>query len=66
MRKLLLFLSFLFLLSAVSVTTSSCSRKTGCPANELDAKTDRKGNLSTKRGKSGLFPKKMKKKMKVN
>ncbi|MCH2082872.1 MAG: hypothetical protein MK226_10820 [Saprospiraceae bacterium] len=66
MRKLLIALCWMFLFSAITVNTSSCSRKTGCPANELDVKTDRKGRMSTKRGKSGLFPKRMKKKMKVN
>ena len=44
-----------------TVTTSSCNRGTGCPAQEnLRAKTNRKGDLSTKRGQSALFPKKMK------
>lgn len=47
------------------VGNSSCSRKSGCPAYEhATVKANRKGELPTKGGKSGLFPKKMKRKMK--
>ncbi len=56
-----LFISLLFLF-AFFTALSSCSRKTGCPANEsLHAKTNRKGDLSTQRGSTQLFPKKMRK-----
>jgi len=52
----------LFLLT--SVGSSSCSRKSGCPAYEsLHAKKNRKGELKTKKGKSELFSKKARKKM---
>lgn len=57
---------FFFLLSVIVVGggTSSCSRKTGCPANEnVHVKPNRKGELPTKGGSSSLFPKKMQKKM---
>ena len=53
----------LFLLA--SSLSFSCSRKSGCPAYEnVHAKPDRKGNLSTKGGSSNLFPKKMRNSMK--
>jgi len=53
------FCAFLFL------TTSSCQRKSGCESAEKisQAHLDKKGNLSTKRGSSNLFSKKMRKKM---
>ena len=60
--KLLLLCSSLLL---VLPFVSSCSKKTGCPVNETVGKTtNRKGELSTKRGKSNLFPKSMRKKKK--
>ena len=45
----------------VSLFLPACSsNKTGCPVNEnVHAKTDKKGNMSTSRGKSNLFPKNM-------
>jgi len=57
---------FLALFLVFSGLFSACnSNKTGCPINEsTHVKTDRKGNLSTKRGKTSLFPKNMKKKKK--
>ncbi|MFT5385375.1 MAG: hypothetical protein ACI8VT_003245 [Saprospiraceae bacterium] len=60
--KYLFFASILLISGAIS----SCgSNKTGCPVNEsVHTKSDRKGNLSTKRGKSSLFPKNMTKKKK--
>lgn len=46
--------------SAASFT--GCSKKSGCPMNEtVHSKTDKKGEYSTKRGKSNLFPKGMRK-----
>ncbi|MCI5083441.1 MAG: hypothetical protein MRY78_17210 [Saprospiraceae bacterium] len=66
MRKLLIILSAVLLFASITVSTTSCNRGTGCPTNELDVKTDRKGRMSTKKGNSSLFPKKMKKKMRVN
>lgn len=45
--------------------TSSCSKKTGCPINEkTQVKTTRKGLLPNKGGKSNLFDKKTRKKIK--
>ncbi len=39
---------------------AGCSRKSGCPAYEsVHTPTNRKGELSNKRGKSAVFPKKM-------
>lgn len=55
----LLFMAFLGLFF---ISTSSCNRKTGCPVNErAHVKPDKKGQLPTKRGKSNLFPKDMRK-----
>ena len=62
-RYLVAFLLFVCL-GLFSVGTSSCSRKSGCPAYETTtAKTNRKGELSTKSGSSNLFSKKMRRKM---
>lgn len=41
----------------------SCNRGTGCPSEEAHTKTDKKG-MPTSKAKSGLFDKKMTKKMK--
>jgi hypothetical protein len=47
--------------------TSCSGPKTGCPINEkAKVKTNRKGELSRKKGKSSLFPKKVRKKMKTH
>ena len=58
-----------FLISVVLVigtSVSSCARKNGCPATQEAAylKVNKKGQLSGKRGKSSLFPKKATKKKK--
>jgi hypothetical protein len=48
----------LVLLAVLSVSTPSCglfARKEGCPSMNQTAKTNRKGELSTKGGKSQLF-----------
>jgi len=64
--KYLRFLPLLLFVFSVTLTAPACSQKSGCPANEsLQAKTDRKGNIKkSKSGSSGLFPKKMAKRMK--
>lgn len=55
--------AILGLIALFFFATSACNRKTGCPINEnAHVKTDRKGNLSTKRGKTSLFPKAKKRK----
>ncbi len=64
--KLYRIFPFLLLLFAITLTAPACSRKSGCPANEsLQAKTNKKGDLKkSRKGSSGLFPKKMAKRMK--
>ncbi len=58
MKKILFALIITGLAISGSVTLSSCNRKAGCPAyDSLKAPVTRKGELSTKRGSSGLFPK---------
>lgn len=48
-------------LALCSFGNISCSRKSGCPAYEhATTQTNKKGQLSNKRGKSSLFPKNMK------
>ncbi|NUN99789.1 MAG: hypothetical protein HUU01_04145 [Saprospiraceae bacterium] len=55
----------LICLGMFGIGTSSCNRKSGCPAYEnATVKANRKGELPSKGGKSGLFPKKMKRRMK--
>jgi len=55
--SLLIIALLLFLGSAVT----SCNRGTGCKMNESNVKNNRKGELSSKRGKTNLFPKKLRK-----
>ncbi len=56
MKKLLL----ICLLAGIALNFGACQRKSGCPATErAQVKTNRKGELSTKGGKSQLFPKQM-------
>lgn len=57
-------LALLFFLALTFSVSSSCSRKTGCPAYEsTHSKANRKGK-AVKGGSSNLFPKSMRKKMK--
>lgn len=42
---------------------SSCKTGEGCNQERYHTPTDKDGNLSTKKGKSGLFSKKQKKRM---
>lgn len=62
--SLVLIVATLFCFSG---TMSSCgSNKTGCPVNErAKNKVNKKGELSSKKGKSNLFPKKVRKKMRT-
>lgn len=58
MRKKIVYFFLIFTFSTAIVTSTSCSKKTGCPINKnAGAKTDKNGELSKKRGKSNLFPK---------
>jgi hypothetical protein len=58
-------LSWIFCLAAaISLTSISCSRGTGCPAETATGAIDKKGQLKTKPGKSSLFPKDTQKKLK--
>lgn len=58
--RMALFATALFVLS----TTTACSRKSGCPAEDVGMKTDRQGNIKLGKTKSGLLPPKGKKKRK--
>lgn len=51
------------LLGAISTLNYSCKTGEGCDTAKFNAKSDKDGNLTTKRGKSGLFSKKQKKRM---
>jgi hypothetical protein len=61
MKKFIYSMIFLLFVSMTVTTSSSCNRGYGCPDN-LGVKTDRRGNLSTKRGQSSIMPKSMTKK----
>jgi hypothetical protein len=61
-RKIQLYLGFIVFLAFASISMPSCSStKEGCPINEQAGKgnVNKKGELTNKRGKSNLFPKKM-------
>jgi len=45
-------------------TTQSCKTKEGCPTDHYKAKTNKKGTFKAGKGKSNLFPGKMRKKIK--
>ncbi|MCB0640747.1 MAG: hypothetical protein KDC44_03870 [Phaeodactylibacter sp.] len=60
------FIPLLLLLAFLVVASPACSPKYGCPSTEsVHVKPNRKGNLPSKGGNSGLFPKDVKKKSKV-
>ncbi len=62
MKKILQLTVLLSFLAFASTSFTACSKKTGCPMNEhVHGKTDKKGKMSSKRGKSNLFPKNMRK-----
>jgi len=64
MRHILFALSIATLVLFTTASTSSCSRKSGCPAyEELHAKKNKRGELKNKKGKSELFSKKTRKRM---
>lgn len=56
MKKSITILLIALFMGSISMT--SCNKGAYCPANEtLHTKTKKDGKLSTKRGKSSLFPK---------
>ena len=62
MKKAIKAFFFISTIGFLSLGTTACSKKTGCPMNEtVHAKTGKDGSYSKKRGKSALFPKNMKK-----
>ena len=64
MRKKIAFIALLIGFVCFSTQFSSCKTKEGCGLEEAYApKTDRSGNLSTKKGKSNLFDKKTRKRI---
>jgi len=65
MKKKALFMGLLaFFALSLCITTSSCKAKEGCGLEEkYSAPTNKDGSLSTKRGKSNLFSKKKRKKI---
>lgn len=46
----------------LSTMSTGCKTGEGCNTSQYTAKTDKNGNMSTKRGKSNLFAKKNRKK----
>ena len=62
-KKAVFFLTLLFL---VSSTQSCIKRGYGCPGDNASVKTKKDGTLPTKRGRSSLFSKKMRKKLKIH
>ena len=62
-KILLIFISVFI----ISFTTSSCTKRGyGCPGDKAGIKLDKHGNLPTKRGKSQLFNKKTRKRIKTH
>ena len=56
-----------FVLSSLILSTQSCRTGYGCKTSEqYQVKTDKRGNLSSKKGKTALFDKKTMKKIKSN
>ncbi len=62
--RLLPLLFFASILTFTGTTFTACSPKTGCKINEGGAKTNRQGELSRRKGKTNLLPKKYRKKNK--
>lgn len=57
MKKWIMGAGFILGLLALGSLGSSCSRKTGCPAQEVHTELNKKG-MPSKPAKSRLFPKK--------
>jgi len=60
MKRTIKITVFFFFAALISVGSSSCSKKTGCPVTEtVHSKTGKDGSFKKKRGNSNLFPKDM-------
>ena len=65
-KKTTILLMVLALFCFGNILTSCGGPKSGCPINEkAKTRVNKKGQLSGKKGKSNLFPKKVRKKMKT-
>lgn len=65
-KKTTILLMVMALFSFGPVFTSCGGPKSGCPINEkAKTRVNKKGQLSGKKGKSNLFPKKVRKKIKT-
>ena len=64
MKKKVSYLLFCLFLMVGSSYLTSCSPGYGCPTYGTKASINGKGDLSTQRGSSNLFPKKMRGKKK--
>lgn len=63
MKKSFGYLLIFSLFSFLFFSTTSCSPKTGCPINETaHVQPNKKGKYPKSRTRSGLYPKKMKRK----
>lgn len=63
MKNRHILLTTMLVLFCFVFTTSSCSRKVGCPAKEnLTAETNKKGEYKRSKSKQHLFSKKMRRK----
>jgi hypothetical protein len=49
--------TILLCLAILTAGVTSCKTGEGCPTKNYTAKVGKDGNISTKKGKSGLFPK---------
>lgn len=56
--------TFTAILAFSLLSLTSCSRKSGCPAEDAMIKTDKNGNLKKGKTSSGLLPKNAKKRRK--
>ena len=64
LKKKVTFLMLIASLFLIGTMTTSCgSNKEGCPINERSGQPNKKGQYSSKKGKSNLFPKKVRKKL---
>ena len=64
MKKYFKYFLFIFSILFITIISESCAKKYGCPGEDSSIQTDKDGNLPTKKGKSNLFDKKMRKRSK--